>query len=81
MFREQQTFALSCRDEDQAPPVRAGVQAVGRLDGVLFELTLRQTYRNFPLKLEIAFDTREGLGVCYNRAISRLSGAEDEIGK
>ncbi len=40
---------------------------------------LRQTYRNFPLKLEIAFDNREGLGVCYNRAISRLSGAEDEI--
>lgn len=27
-------------------PVLCGVQASGRLDGVLFELTLRQTYRN-----------------------------------
>lgn len=29
-----------------AGPVLCGVQASGRLDGVLFELTLRQTYRN-----------------------------------
>lgn len=56
MFREQQAFALSCRDEDQAPPVLAGVQAVGRLDGVLFELTLRQTYRNAGRKnLEVIY--------------------------
>jgi Ca-activated chloride channel family protein len=56
MFREQQAFSLSCRDEDQAPPVLVGVQAVGRLDGVLFELTLRQTYRNAGRKnLEVIY--------------------------
>ncbi len=56
MSHEQQAFALSCRDEDQAPPVLAGVQAVGRLDGVLFELTLRQTYRNAGRKnLEVIY--------------------------
>lgn len=56
MFREQQAFALLRRDEDQAPPVLAGVQAVGRLDGVLFELTLRQTYRNAGRKnLEVIY--------------------------
>jgi Ca-activated chloride channel family protein len=39
-------FALSCTDGDAPAPVLTGVQAQGRLDAVLFELTLRQTYRN-----------------------------------
>lgn len=39
-------FALSCTDGETPAPVLTGVQAQGRLDAVLFELTLRQTYRN-----------------------------------
>jgi Ca-activated chloride channel family protein len=39
-------FALSCKDGNAPAPVLLGVQAQGRLDAVLFELTLRQTYRN-----------------------------------
>lgn len=39
-------FALSCKDGNATAPVLVGVQAQGRLDAVLFELTLRQTYRN-----------------------------------
>ena len=41
-----QAFGLTCVDPDAPPPVLAGLAASGRLDGVLFELTLRQTYRN-----------------------------------
>ena len=39
-------FALSSKDSDAPAPVLVGVQAHGRLDAVLFELTFRQTYRN-----------------------------------
>jgi Ca-activated chloride channel family protein len=39
-------FELSCREAGAAAPVLTGVSADGRLDGVLFELTLRQTYCN-----------------------------------
>lgn len=39
-------FALSCKDRNAPAPVLVGAQAQGRLDAVLFELTLRQTYRN-----------------------------------
>lgn len=39
-------FALTCKDSTDLAPVLVGVQAQGRLDGVLFELCLRQTYRN-----------------------------------
>lgn len=39
-------FALSCKDGNAPAPVLIGVHAQGRLDAVLFELTLRQTYRN-----------------------------------
>lgn len=46
MNDERTLFALSCRDCDAPAPVLTGVQAKGRLDAVLFELTLRQTYRN-----------------------------------
>jgi Ca-activated chloride channel family protein len=45
MQEEDSLFALVSRHSAPAP-VLAGVSAVGRLDGVLFELTMRQTYRN-----------------------------------
>ena len=45
------SFALDCRDGSGDRPVLAGVQAAGRLEGVLFELTLRQTYRNASKRL------------------------------
>lgn len=46
MNEDSPKFALSCKDGDAPAPVLVGVQAQGRLDAVLFELTLRQTYRN-----------------------------------
>ena len=46
MNDERTHFALSCKDSDAPAPVLTKVQAQGRLDAVLFELTLRQTYRN-----------------------------------
>jgi Ca-activated chloride channel homolog len=46
LIDETQVFALACLEDDAPPPVLKGVVAEGRLDGVLFELTLRQTYRN-----------------------------------
>ena len=46
MNDEQTRFVLSCRDPKAPAPVLTSVGAQGRLDAVLFELTLRQTYRN-----------------------------------
>ncbi len=46
MNDEMKAFGLASREAGAPAPVLAGVQANGRLDGVLFELTLRQTYRN-----------------------------------
>jgi hypothetical protein len=46
MNEDSPQFALSCKDGNAPAPVLVGVQAQGRLDAVLFELTLRQTYRN-----------------------------------
>jgi Ca-activated chloride channel homolog len=46
MNNEPRVFGLSCVDGRSPAPVLQGVLAEGRLDGVLFELTLRQTYRN-----------------------------------
>lgn len=46
MNDDKSAFALASRDESAPAPVLAGVRATGRLDGVLFDLTLRQTYRN-----------------------------------
>ncbi len=46
MNEEPTRFALSCRDANAPAPVLTSVRAIGRLDAVLFELTLRQTYRN-----------------------------------
>jgi len=53
---EPQVFGLSCVEPGAPAPVLAGVQASGRLDGVLFELTLRQTYRNASSRvLEVVY--------------------------
>lgn len=46
MTEEHAQFVLSCRDAGSPAPVLTGVHAHGRLDAVLFEMTLRQTYRN-----------------------------------
>ncbi len=46
MSDERLHFALSSKDSDAPSPVLVGVQAHGRLDAVLFELTSRETYRN-----------------------------------
>ena len=46
MNDERTQFALTCREGDAPAPVLEGVCAEGRLDAVLFGLTLRQTYRN-----------------------------------
>jgi Ca-activated chloride channel homolog len=46
MKDESRVFGLTSRHRGAEAPVLTGVQASGRLDGVLFELALRQTYRN-----------------------------------
>lgn len=46
MNEEATRFMLGCRDASAPAPVLTDVRAEGRLDAVLFELTLRQTYRN-----------------------------------
>lgn len=54
MNDKTKSFALECRGtpgKSGDRPVLTGVQASARLDGVLFELTLRQTYRNDSDKL------------------------------
>jgi Ca-activated chloride channel homolog len=49
-------FVLRSRSEDLAHPVLAGVEASGHLEGVLFELTVRQTYRNHSTStLEVVY--------------------------
>lgn len=57
MNNETTGFALTCNDGHTPAPVLIGVQAQGRLDAVLFELTLRQTYRNSGCDqlLEVAY--------------------------
>lgn len=46
MNDETKAFGLASREAGAPAPVLCGVRANGRLDGVLFDLTLRQTYRN-----------------------------------
>jgi Ca-activated chloride channel family protein len=46
MLDESKVFGLANCEHGAPAPVLTGVQANGRLDGVLFELTLRQSYRN-----------------------------------
>ncbi len=56
MIQGQRSFSLKCNSEDMPAPVLTAVQAAGRIDGVLFELALRQTYRNTGAKnLEVVY--------------------------
>jgi Ca-activated chloride channel family protein len=49
-------FCLRAADDDGVHPVLAGVKAQGRLDGLLFSLKLRQTYRNTSQRtLEVVY--------------------------
>jgi len=50
-MNETTAFTLACRDGHSQPPVLRDVAATARLDGTLFELTLRQTYRNAGTQL------------------------------
>jgi Ca-activated chloride channel family protein len=45
-MNETTAFTLACCDGRSQPPVLRDVSAAARLDGTLFELVLRQTYRN-----------------------------------
>ncbi len=56
MNGETRSFGLTSQTEDAAGPVLCGVRADGRLDGLLFSLTLRQTYRNTSTRtLEVVY--------------------------
>ncbi|MBL8289260.1 MAG: VWA domain-containing protein [Rubrivivax sp.] len=82
MFDEMRpAFALRSVEYGAPAPVLAGVEARGRLDAVLFELTVRQTYRNtservlevvytFPLPLQAVL-----LGFASELNGRRLEGA------
>ena len=50
-MNETTAFTLACRDGHSQPPVLRDVSAAARLDGTLFELVLRQTYRNAGTQL------------------------------
>lgn len=50
-MNETTAFTLACRGGRSQPPVLRDVAASARLDGTLFELTLRQTYRNTGTEL------------------------------
>ncbi len=81
MNDELKTFGLVCCQVGAPSPVLVGVSAVGRLDGVLFDLRLRQTYRN---------DSRQTLELVYTfplphqavlmRFASELNGAR-QVGR
>ncbi len=49
-------FTMSCRTDGDQAPLLTGVDASGQLDGLMFTLTLRQTWRNTgPRKLELVY--------------------------
>ncbi len=50
-MNETTAFTLACRNGHSQPPVLRDVSCAARLDGTLFELTLRQTYRNAGTEL------------------------------
>ena len=56
MNEKNKAFGLASCEVGAPAPVLTAVRASGRLDGVLFELTLRQTYRNTSgLVLEVVY--------------------------
>ncbi|MEO5687621.1 MAG: VIT and VWA domain-containing protein [Burkholderiaceae bacterium] len=50
-MNETTAFTLACRDGHSQPPVLRDVAATASLSGTLFELTLRQAYRNTGTQL------------------------------
>jgi Ca-activated chloride channel family protein len=79
MFEEPSAgFVLQARDGDDEPPVLDEVRAEGRLEGLLYTLTLRQTYTNNgprPLEVVYTFPLPEGavlLGLAATIGTSRL---------
>ena len=50
-MHENNAFTLACRNGHSQPPVLRDVACSARLDGTLFELTLRQAYRNTGTEL------------------------------
>ena len=50
-MNETTAFTLACRDGHSQPPVLRDVAASARLAGTLFEMSLRQTYRNTGTQL------------------------------
>jgi len=76
MNDETQPFGLACRTPGDAAPVLTGVRASGRLDGVLFDLTLRQTYRNTSDRgLEVVYTFPLPLHAVLLGFASELNGA------
>lgn len=56
MYDAPAQFALASKDGDAPAPALISVRAEGRLDAVMFELTLRQTYRNATSRvLEVVY--------------------------
>lgn len=75
----QKMFALACIDDEAPAPVLTGVQATGRLDGVLFELALRQTYRNRSERtLEVVYTFPLPQQAVLLGFASELNGARQE---
>ncbi|MFZ4652071.1 MAG: VIT domain-containing protein [Rubrivivax sp.] len=79
MFEEPSAgFVLQARDGDAEPPVLDEVRAEGRLEGLLYTLTLRQRYTNTssgPLEVVYTFPLPEGavlLGLAATLGASRL---------
>ena len=81
-------FCLRAAADDGVHPVLAGVKAQGRLDGLLFSLTLRQTYRNTSSRtLEVvegpavdedrASVSHAFAGIAESGTIVQISGAAD----
>ena len=73
------SFMLSCIEAGAPAPVLVGVDSRGRLDGVLFEMTLRQTYRNTgPANLEVVYTFPLASGAVLLGFGSELNGQRME---
>lgn len=73
------SFMLSCIEAGAPAPVLMGVDARGCLDGVLFEMTLRQTYRNNgPANLEVVYTFPLASGAVLLGFGSELNGQRME---
>lgn len=73
------SFLLSCIEAGAPAPVLMGVDERGRLEGVLFEMTLRQTYRNTgPANLEVVYTFPLASGAVLLGFGSELNGQRME---